>query len=133
MIEANSVYRPLGLFNLSDSIIASALQLTCEFLFGNRLLHFCLPDIETIVSTIKLKANAGFHHFTSRLCNKGTVYYHILDFLFDFLDDPDSDIVVNVFAYPILIFTRLQVKLKGIKMRIVYAIPGLITICQSPL
>jgi len=121
--------KPLGFMSLPDVQLATALRLTLLYLFGYENIIFSVPSFESLVLKINKKANVGLTDIYNVLKQKSACIPDIMEFLCDFLTDLQPKRVFTVFGFPVLIFTRLQIK-KTIKTRLVFAVGGFVSICQ---
>jgi len=128
LLSSKSI-KPLGFMSLPDMLLANALWLTLIKLFGNGIITFVIPSFEQIMNKINIKANVGLTDIYDTLKPKSSCIPDILEFLCDFLEINQPVRVLNVFGYPVLVFTRLQIK-KVIKTRLVFAVGGFVSICQ---
>uniref|UniRef100_A0A2V0RLP1 Uncharacterized protein n=1 Tax=viral metagenome TaxID=1070528 RepID=A0A2V0RLP1_9ZZZZ len=128
LLSSESI-KPLGFMSLPDLHLANALRLTLIKLLGCGNITFVIPTFSDIVKKINIKANVGLTDIYNSLRPKSGCINDIMEFLCDFLEDCQPPRVLNVFGYPVLVFTRLQIK-KVIKTRLVFAVGGFVSICQ---
>lgn len=121
--------KSLGFMSLPDMLLAEALRLTLVKLFGYGNIQFEIPTFESLIQKINMKANVGLTDIYNVLKPKSGCVSDIMEFLCDFLTDGQPKRVITIFGYPVLIFTRLQIK-KTIKTRLVFAVGGFVSICQ---
>uniref|UniRef100_A0A2V0RLI9 Uncharacterized protein n=1 Tax=viral metagenome TaxID=1070528 RepID=A0A2V0RLI9_9ZZZZ len=121
--------KSLGFMSLPDTLLANALRLTLILLFGDKDIQFSIPSFDSLVLKINKKANVGLTDIFNVLKPKSTCISDIMEFLCDFLTDSQPKRVFTVFGFPVLVFTRLQIK-KTIKTRLVFAVGGFVSICQ---
>jgi len=118
-----------GFYRLPDQMLADGLFITIRLLYGKVISDIRFPTLEQLVSKLNMQANAGLTDVRSQLVQKRVIVLEILDFLLEWLRNPDALRCITVFRYPVLIFTRLQIK-TTIKTRLVFAVNALISICQ---
>lgn len=128
LLSSESV-QPLGFMSLPDMLLAQALRLTLIKLFGSENFTLSVPSFVSLIQKINKKANVGLTDIYNVLKPKSACILDIMEFLCDFLTDCNSKRVITVFGFPVLIFTRLQIK-KVIKTRLVFAVGGFVSICQ---
>jgi hypothetical protein len=128
LLSSKSV-KSLGFMSLPDMLLANALRLTLIKLLGGGNITFVIPTFDQVVSKINTKANVGLTDIYNSLKQKSGCIPDIIEFLCDFLEDSQPSRVQIVFGYPVLVFTRLQIK-KVIKTRLVFAVGGFVSICQ---
>lgn len=128
LLSSESV-KPLGFMSLPDMLLANALRLTLIYLFGSGNIRFSVPTFDSLVAKINKKANVGLTDIYNVLKPKSACIPDIMEFLCDFLTDFQPKRVSIVFGFPVLIFTRLQIK-NVIKTRLVFAVGGFVSICQ---
>jgi hypothetical protein len=131
ILSSESV-KPLGFMSLPDTLLAQALRLTLIKLFGGGIIRFVKPSFDQLVNKINRKANVGLTDIYNTLKQKAGCIPDIMEFLCDFLTVIQPKRVVTVFGFPVLVFTRLQIK-KVIKTRLVFAVGGFVSICHLTL
>lgn len=128
LLSSRSI-KPLGFMSLPDMLLANALRVTLIKLFGCGNITFVIPTFDQLLNKINIKANVGLTDIYDVLKPKSACIPDIMEFLCDFLTDEQPTRVSTVFGYPVLVFTRLQIK-KVIKTRLVFAVGGFVSICQ---
>lgn len=129
LLTPEGVQPTLGFMSLPDTLLAEALRLTLIKLFGSDDIKFGIPSFSDLVLKINKKANVGLTDIYNVLKPKSGCISDIMEFLNDFLTDEMPSRVSTVFGFPVLIFTRLQIK-SVIKTRLVFAVGGFVSICQ---
>lgn len=118
-----------GFYHLPDQVLSDGLFITIRLLYGKVISDISFPSLEQLVSKLNMQANAGLTDVRSHLVQKKVIVTEIIDFLLEWLSNCDSHRCLSVFKYPVLIFTRLQIK-TIIKTRLVFAVNALISISQ---
>lgn len=119
--------------SLNESmIIEAACNQFCEY-FGpaGKIVTPVFPDVDDMLSAINPASNMGAAFEIKNLCRKSTRKEQLVRTITSVFYHCDTQFMYELSKLPIIVFTRLQFKLATIKTRLVFAVPGQITIIQS--
>ena len=123
----------LQLSSLNESmIVEAACDQFCEY-FGpaGKTVVPVFPDVDDMLSAINPASNMGAAFEIRNLCRKSTRKEQLVRTIRSVFYHCDNEFMYALSKLPIIVFTRLQFKLATIKTRLVFAVPGQITIIQS--
>ena len=123
----------LNLCSLNESmIIKAACNLFYEY-FGNAGKSVCpvSPDVDTTLAHINPSSNMGAAFGIKSLCRKASRKDLLVSTISSAFFACDTDFLYKLSKLPIIVFTRLQFKSDTIKTRLVFAVPGQVSIIQS--
>jgi len=122
-----------NIYSLDESmIIEAACDQFCEY-FGpvGKIVTPVFPDVNDMLSAINPASNMGAAYEIKNLCRKSTRKEQLVRTITSVFYHCDTNFMYQLSKLPIIVFTRLQFKLVAIKTRLVFAVPGQITIIQS--
>lgn len=130
---ANTSAMDLNINSLDESmIVEAACDQFCEY-FGpvGKIVIPVFPDVDDMLSAINPASNMGAAYEIKNLCRKSTRKEQLVRTITSVFYHCDTEFMYQLSKLPIIVFTRLQFKLATIKTRLVFAVPGQITIIQS--